>query len=349
MKAAVLRAIGDLGIEDLPSPAPGVGEVLLEPLAVGICGTDAHIFDGHYPSHPPVILGHETAARVIERGSGVRAVEVGDLVTVEPHRYCGSCAYCRLGKEHLCVDKRAFGVSLPGGMAELMVVPAANAFRVPETIAPSIAALTEPLSCCVHGMDQLQAQSGLPLLLFGCGPAGSILIALARLAGLGPIVAVDTRPERRDLAERMGADFTLDYHAENFEDAAREVTGGLGFPYLVDAVGSASVLETCLRMAGRGARLLVFGVAPPNAIARISPNEIYTKELAIVGTAVNPHTYSRAIGLLERLDLGRLNVAQYPLTEVSDALEISRVGTVHKVQVIPNAEATDHHRSRTAR
>ena len=337
MKAALFRGVRDFGTEDIPDPRVGPHEVLLQPLSVGVCGTDVHILEGHYPARAPVVLGHEVSARVVQLGHDVTSVALGELVTVEPHKYCRACAYCRLGMEHMCTNKEAFGVHLNGGMADLMVAPALNAYGVPDGISASVAALTEPLSCCLHGMDRLATRSGLPFLVIGCGPAGAILIALARLAGMNPVVAADTRADRRDLAKRMGADVVLDAGSADFEASAVEATRGLGFPYLVDAVGSATVWETCLRLSSRGAAMLAFGVAPPDARARISPNEIYTKEITILGTAVNPFTYSRAVGLLERLPLGELAVATFPLGQANEAIEAVRQGASDKVQISPAA------------
>jgi L-iditol 2-dehydrogenase len=335
VKAVRFHGVGDLRVDRVPDPAPGPDEVLIEPLAVGVCGTDTHILDGHYPARPPVILGHEVSGRVRELGARVTGLGAGDLVTIEPHRYCGACTYCRRGMEHMCPRKQAYGVHLDGGMAELMVVPGRIAYRLPPSITPAVAALTEPLSCCVHGMDRLDVASGLPILIIGCGPAGAILIALARQCGLHPVVAADMRADRRDLAGRMGADLVLDPSAGDFEQRALSVTAGEGYPYLIDAVGLPTVLEGCVRMSARGGRILVFGVAAPNAEATVRPNEIYTKELTILGTAINPFTQLRATGLLERLPLREIRIASFPLDAAGEALAAVRAGLSDKIQLTP--------------
>ncbi|MBX6355110.1 MAG: alcohol dehydrogenase catalytic domain-containing protein [Micromonosporaceae bacterium] len=335
MKAVRFLGDGELAVVGLPDPAPGIREVLLAPAAVGVCGTDTHILDGHYPARPPVTLGHEVAGRVVALGDGARGLQVGDLVTVEPHRYCGVCQYCRRGMEHMCIAKEAYGVHLDGGMAELMVVPDRIAYRLPEGVDATIGALTEPLACCVHAMDRLGLMSGLPILIQGCGPAGALLVALARNLGSNPIVVSDTRPDRRDLGMRMGADVALDPSDPDFERQALALTGGDGFPYAVDAVGLPAVLESVIRLAARGARLLVFGVAEPHARASVSPNEIYTKELTLLGTAINPFSHLRAVGLLTRLPLHELRVAAYPLGKAGDAIAAARTGVSDKIQIAP--------------
>ena len=198
MKALRFLGPGDLRLVEIPDPVPGPGEVRIRPAAVGICGTDVHILDGSFASRPPLTIGHEVAGFIDAVGPGVRHAREGDLVTVEPHRYCGVCRYCRLGKEHLCLDKEAFGVHLNGGMAELQVIPERIAYKVPDGTDPRVAALAEPVSCCVHGMDRLSPTSGTSIAIFGAGPAGLMLVALARLAGLSPIVVVEPDAKRRE-------------------------------------------------------------------------------------------------------------------------------------------------------
>lgn len=332
VRAVRFHGVGDLRVEEVPDPTAGPDEVLIAPAAVGICGTDAHILHGDYPARAPVTLGHEVAGRVVATGPGVTAPEIGTLVAVEPHRYCGACTYCRRGMEHMCLHKEAFGVHLDGGMADLMVVPARIAYPVPGGVHPTVAALAEPVSCCVHGMDRLDAASGLPVLIVGCGPAGAVLVALARRGGLYPIVVADLRADRRRLAERMGADMVLDPAADDFERLALEPTGGEGFPYLVDAVGSPRVLEACVRLSARGGRILVFGVASPTAEATVRPNEIYTRELTILGTAINPFTFVRAVNLVGQLPLAELGITAVPLAGAPDAI---RGGAGDKIMIVP--------------
>lgn len=331
MKAVRFHDVGDLRVEDLPDPEPALGEVLVAPEYVGICATDTHILDGHFPSRPPVVLGHEIAGRIVELGESVDHPVVGQRITVEPHLYCGICLYCQIGQEHMCVDKQAYGVHLNGGMADLIAVPARLAYPLPEEIPSTWGAMTEPIACSVHAMDRLDPVSGLPLAIFGCGPAGAVLISLARHAGLYPIVAIDPRQDRRDLAKRVGADVVLDPSSENFRDDALDLTHGYGFSYLIDAVGSAGIIETAIEMAARRATILFFGVADPESVSNIHPNDVYAKELSLLGTAINPFTHRRAVGMLSRLPLQHLKFAEYPLEHAQEAIQAQRDGVFDKV------------------
>lgn len=335
MHAARYHGRGELTVEDVPKPVPGEADVIIAPAEVGLCGTDAHILAGTFPADPPVTLGHEVAGRVIALGSRVTGLGIGDMVSVDPHRYCRRCPYCRAGSEHLCLDKKGYGVRLDGGMAELLRVPAAICYQLPEGTPPHIGALGEPASCCLHGMDRLSPRSGLPIIVFGCGPAGLILIRLAALTGLRPVVAIDPRAERRRTAARIGADLVLDPADPGFADTAISQTGGMGYPYIIDAVGSARILEQAIRFASRGASLLVFGVAAPDARASLSPYDIYARELTVLGSCINPYTHGRAVRLINQLGVEHWNIARFPLHDVQKAFDAQRSGSYDKVFVTP--------------
>lgn len=335
MKAA--RYLGDhrVSVDQIPEPDYGPFDVLIAPLAVGVCGTDTHIVDGAFMSRPPMVLGHEICGRVVAVGDGVTSVVVDDLVTVEPHLYCGVCVYCQTGMLHMCPRRRAPGVHLDGGMAELLAVPETLAYRLPADTPPHFGAMTEPIACAVHAMDRLGARSGLPAAIFGAGPAGAVLIALAKLAGLTPVVSIEMREQRRELARRFGADIVVDPRDEQFSAILDEASSGDGFPFVVDAVGSSSVLQSALAICSRGANVLLFGVAHPDDEAVVRPNDIYAREISILGTALNPSTHRRAANLLPSLPLQELEVGFFPLDDIEGALQAQRDGTFDKVFMTP--------------
>lgn len=340
MRSVRYHEVGVVKLDDVAVPAIGPHDVLLAPTAVGVCGTDTHIIDGEFMSNPPMALGHEIAGRIVEVGEAVTSVEVGDLVTVEPHLYCGTCFNCQTGTIHMCPTRRAQGVHLDGGMQEYLSIPATLAYKVPDGVADWQAALTEPVACCVHGMDRLGARSGMPLAIFGAGPIGAILVALAKLQGLGPIVVVEPRQSRRELALRFGADIVLDPTADDFGEQMNAVTDGVGFPYLIDAAGSPRVLESAISFAARGGNVLILGVAAPDAVAHVRPNEIYAKELTLLGTALNPYTHRRAANLLPHLGLERLGRGEFPLESFEEAFQAQRDGAFDKVFLCPKADGT---------
>lgn len=329
------RGVDDLGLEESAEPEVGPLDVRIRPVAVGICGTDARIVEGAFPAVRGVVLGHEIAGHVTAVGDDVVGLREGDLVSVEPHLYCGRCRNCRLGHEHLCPEKRAFGVHLDGGMADLVVVPGRIAYPVPADIDPRIACLTEPVACAVHGIDRLQPLSGLPLLVLGAGPAGLMLTSLARLAGSTPIVVAEPDADRRRVALELGADATVDPTDADWRERALAATGGDGFDFAIEASGSPAALEAAVALSARRGRILVYGVARPREMAAIPPQQVYAKELTILGSALNPYTHLRAIGLLRDLRLDRLSIGVFPLERFVEAFAAQRERAATKVVFAP--------------
>ncbi len=336
MKAIRFHGPGDLRLEEMPMPVPGPLDIRVRPVAVGICGTDTHILRGEFPAARPVVLGHEIAGVVEAAGSSVKGVHEGDLVTIEPHVYCTECRYCRLGMEHLCLEKRAFGVHLNGGLEEAVVVPARTAYRLPAGIDARIGCMAEPLACCVHGMDRLSPRSGAPLLILGAGPAGLILTRLAMLAGASPIVVSEPNPQRRVAAIEFGADHAIDPNSEHSREQLRDLTGGHGFDAVIEAVGSPATFELAIELAARAGKILVFGVAPMEATARVRPFDVFVREITIIGSVINPYTHERAVHLLPRMGLEKLAVTAYPIDRFREAFDAqASVSSATKIQIRP--------------
>jgi L-iditol 2-dehydrogenase len=337
MKAAVFHGPGQLEVEERPVPDIGPDDVLLEVEACGICGTDQHILHGAYTARVPCVLGHEFAGLVRDRGARVRNVEVGDRVTIEPHRFCGVCKFCRVGKEHLCLTKLAYGVHLDGGLADYCAVPARTAYRLPFSMPARIGCLTEPLACCVHGIDRLHLRAGQSLVIIGAGPIGLLMTQLSRLQGASPVAVVEPNHARRDTALMMGADHALDPTSTAFTEHVHELTEGLGFDAIIEAVGRPETFELALDLAARGSTILVFGVAPPDLTVPVRPNAIYAKELTLVGSVINPYTHHRAVELLPRLDFSHFTIKTFPLDDVAAALDAQRSGEAIKIEIAPAA------------
>lgn len=336
MKGVVFHSPGELHLEDLPLPSPAAGEVRLRPQVVGICGTDTHILRGEFPATPGIVLGHEIAGVVEALGPGVQSVREGDVVTVEPHVYCTGCRYCRRGQEHLCLNKQAFGVHLNGGLAEALVVPARTVYKLPPGFDARLGSLVEPTACCVHGMDRLSPKSGQPLLVIGAGPAGLILTRLAALAGASPIVVSEPDAARRATALSFGADFALDPKSPTFREQLADITNGAGFDSIIEAAGTPATLEFAVEVAARGAKILVFGVAPMGAVARIPQFDIFVREITIIGSVINPYTHERAVHLLPRLGLDVMPITQFSIDDFQNAFAAQAGGAAGvKVQILP--------------
>jgi threonine dehydrogenase-like Zn-dependent dehydrogenase len=292
MKASVLYDIGRLEVRDVPCPIVSPYEVLVRTTAVGLCGTDAHIFAGHANyntneynqpislSVQPQILGHEIAGVVEEVGSAVKDLQAGDRVVVDQGLNCVSrrrevlCEYCNTGNSHQCQFYREHGITgLPGGLAEFIAVPAVNAVKINAPIEASEAALAEPLGCIIHSSDTVTKtrtrhaiNAATPesrvrsVLICGAGPAGLLFTQYLRnvLGYEGFLAVSDPNEHKRQLAKAFGADEPIDSR-DDLVTAVREYTGGKGVEYLIEASGSGEVFRSVPGLICKQATVLLYG------------------------------------------------------------------------------------------
>jgi 2-desacetyl-2-hydroxyethyl bacteriochlorophyllide A dehydrogenase len=329
MKAAVITSPGNVEVTSVDDPAPAAGQVVVEVAACGLCGTDLHILQGEFAPSLPLIPGHEFAGVVAATGSGVTGLRQGERVAVDPSLYCHECHYCRIGRENLCLRWGGIGVTVSGGAAEYVVVPAANCVRLPEHIATEDAALIEPLSCAVRGYDVLTSQLGAHVLIYGAGTMGLMMLELAKRTGAASVDVVELSAERLKLARELGC--------TNAVTSAGELDQPFGWELVVDATGNGRAIQDGLGRVGPGGTFLQFGVADYATRVTIDPYRIYNKEITITGSMAVLHSYERAAELLAA---GVLNPAMFitdrlPLADYAQAIERFRSGAGLKTQVRP--------------
>ena len=293
MRASVLYDVGRMEVRDVPRPRVGPHDVLVRVSAVGLCGTDLHIFSGEanyntdargFPiplAEEPQILGHEITGVVEETGAEVRDLAEGDRVVVDQGINCVSarrappCEYCATGDSHQCEFYREHGiVGLPGGLAEYLAVPAVNAVRLDSDLGPAEAALAEPLGCVVHSSDMVARAAGAryaigaseperrvrAALVFGAGPAGLLFTQyLRRVVGFdGLLLVSEPNARKRQLAEAFGAE-TIDPTAVDLVDAVLEKTAGRRVEYLVEASGAGRVFPLIPGVLRKQGTVLLYG------------------------------------------------------------------------------------------
>jgi threonine dehydrogenase-like Zn-dependent dehydrogenase len=270
MRAAVMRD-WQLRVDDVPDPTPGPGQVLTRVLACGICGSDLHMLvhgaetrrlseemnEGRpadplapisFEPHADTVMGHEFCCEVIDLGEGCSTLKVGDVVVGMP------VAFDERGLHTL-----GYSNLYNGGYAEQMVLSELLAIKVPNGLSANMAALTEPLAVGVHAVAKSRITGGEAALVLGLGPVGLACIAELRMRGIGPIVAADFSPKRRQLAEQLGADVVVDPRVTPAIDAWREVDGVRPL-VIFEAVGVPGMIEQAMRMAPKDARIVVVGV-----------------------------------------------------------------------------------------
>lgn len=300
MKAARFYEKGKLVIDDVPVREPKDNEVVIRIKYCGICGTDVHIFEGEKGSaevNPPVILGHEFSGDVDRVGSAVKGLKPGDRVSVDPNSYCGKCYFCANGKKHLCKEMTGLGTALDGGFAEYITVPENLVYPVEDNVSYEAAAMTEPISCCLHGFDLTDVKMGDTVMVVGTGNIGLIMVQLAKHAGAAKIIAVEPNDKRRAKAIELGADFGIDPLKDDTNALLAE-NKIINIDKVIDCAGLTSTNEYSVKYAGKGATVMLFGLTGPDDEMRLKPFEVFQKELTIKGSFVNPNAFERAGRLL---------------------------------------------------
>jgi len=329
MKAAVITGVGAVEVTQVPDPAPGPRDVVVEVAACGLCGTDLHILQGEFAPSLPIVPGHEFAGTVVAAGAQVDSLAVGDRVAVDPSLPCNECHYCRLGRNNLCENYAAIGVTTPGGAAEFAVAPAANCVKLPEHIRTRDAALIEPLSCAVRGYDVLRSQLASHVLIYGSGTMGLMMLQLAKRTGAASVDMVDINPQRLTTAVTLGC--------SSAATSADEIERPRGWDVVIDATGNEKAIQDALGRVGKGGTYLQFGVSDYAARATIEPYRIYNQEITITGSMAVLHSFERAAELFSTgvLDPDTFISDRLPLDDYPQALERFRAGQGRKIQVLP--------------
>jgi (R,R)-butanediol dehydrogenase / meso-butanediol dehydrogenase / diacetyl reductase len=349
MKALRWHAARDVRLDDVREPAVTAGEVVVAVAACGMCGSDLHEYL-HGPVYiprqahpltgvvPPVTLGHEFSGRIVAVGAGVKTLQVGQRVAVNPCLVCGECAWCRTGRPNHCARLASLGLSRDGGFAPLVMAPAYGCHPVPETVSDEQAAIVEPLSVAVHACRRARLGGGERVAVVGAGPIGLLVLQVARALGARWIAAIEPRAERRALAGELGADAVLDPGAADPGRALADLTGGERADVVFECVGNPAAFATALKVAGKGGRVVLVGLLPEPV--PLNALQVLAHEKEIIGSSAYVDEFPVAIDLLARraVRVDRLVTARVPLERaVADGLQsLLRPEAGHiKILVVP--------------
>ena len=340
MKASYFLGKGSFEVRQAPELHPGPGEVVIKNMVCGVCGTDVHIFHGEPGSAdvtPPVVLGHEYSGEVVEVGEGVTALKPGDHVTVDPNIYCGECVYCRNGKKQLCETMQAVGVTRDGGFGEYSLVPAAQAFKLGDSVLYEAGAMAEPVACCLHGIDLAGIKAGDRVCIVGGGAIGLIMLQLAKLSGASTLVLSEPNEKRRQVALSLGADAAIDPTAPD-AGSAYEAALGDGADVVIECVGNNAAVKSAFQLAKKGATIVLFSVPKVDATFDLPLFDVYKKELTIRGSFVNPDTHERAVRLINsgKLDFTSIITHRFNLDQLPEAIAMQMSSESIKVVVCPH-------------
>ena len=340
MKATYFKGNGQFETMEEPITPCGPYDVCVKVSACGVCGTDVHIYHGDKGSaevHPPVVLGHEFSGTVESIGDMVTTLKVGDHVTVDPNIYCGKCHYCQIGKKQLCSNLYAIGVNRNGGFAEYCTVPESQCYKLNPDVPLRYGAMTEPLACCLHGIDRAAIRTGDTVLIVGGGAIGLMMLQLAKIQGASKVVVSEPVAMRREIALQLGADGVIDPVNEAISDRLEKMLGIAGADVIIECVGNTIAVGQAFQATKRGSTVLLFSVPKPDTAHALNLMDVYQKELTVLGSMINPDTHGRAVALINsgRINFEPIITHSFPVEKLLDAIQMQMSDKSIKVLVEP--------------
>jgi alcohol dehydrogenase/L-iditol 2-dehydrogenase len=343
MQAVVKYAYEDGAVElrDVPEPVMGPDQVLLEVKAVGVCGSDVHMWreNQSWEIKMPLVLGHEFSALVADVGVHVEGVQVGDRVTCETAaEVCGRCTYCLTGNYNLCPHRKGYGALMDGAMTRYVVARPQILHHVPDNVPFEHAALTEPACVAMNALvEKTLLKPGDLTVIQGPGPIGIMALQVAKLQGAGPIIVLgtDIDEHRLEVAAELGADYTLNIQREDPLDLVRSLGDGFGADLVVDCTGVSRALEQGMAMVRPNGRITKIGWGPQPLNASLDP--IVGKAVTLQGSFSHTYaTWERVVHLIAdgKLDMTPVIGGVYGLDEWETAFSRMEEGANVKSVIV---------------
>jgi 2-desacetyl-2-hydroxyethyl bacteriochlorophyllide A dehydrogenase len=320
MKAVQVREPHHLAILEVDEPKiSNPTDVLVKVKRVGICGSDMHIYHGTNPlATLPRVVGHEVTGEVIEIGTDVTSVKVGDHIVVEPIRYCGECYACRKGRPNVCTSLSVFGVHEDGGMREWFVLPEKQLHVVASALSWEEAVMAEPYTIGAQAVSRGKIEAGDTVLIQGAGPIGICILKMVKLLGAS-VMVTDLSTERLAFAKENGADVTINAAEEDVKQRVHEWTNGEGANVVIDAVCLPATFELSIDVVSEAGNVVVLGF--DERAAAIPQLPITKKEVTITGSRLQTYQFPRVVELLNdgKLRHNGLVTHTFPLDQIQEA------------------------------
>jgi L-iditol 2-dehydrogenase len=341
MKAAMYYGIGDVRYEDVDIPKIGPGELLIKVGTALTCGTDVKTYKRGHPlliKQIPSLFGHEYAGTIEEVGEGVESFKVGMRVVATNSAPCGECFYCKRDMPNLCAWSKDNLAN--GAFAEYVRVPEAivryNTHQIPDSLSFRDAALTEPLACVVHGIEESNIKLGDTVVVIGAGPIGQMLIMLAKKNGASTVIASDLAELRRETALKAGADIVIDPSNVDPVERVRKETSGRGADVVIEAVGIRQTWEQAVDMTRDAGTTVLFGGAASGTKFELDTGRFHYGQLTIKGVFhLKPKHVERALKLIISGDVNTdlLISHEMPVEKIGEALELMGAGKTMKISI----------------
>jgi len=330
---------GNLKLTTRPIPEIGDCDILVKVLAAAVCGTDVHIQDWNEWAAkrltPPSIIGHEFAGEVVKTGKNVKNVKIGDIVSAETHIVCHTCDLCRNGYEHVCYNTSTIGVARDGCFAEYISIPAENAFVCDPKIPIEVLSMMEPLGAAVHAVMEFPVAAK-TVAVVGCGPIGTMAVAVAKQVGAAKVIAVEPNEKRAALAVELGADVVVNPIAVDPVEKIKELTGGLGVDVVLEFSGNIYGIKAAIQYLKPEGKLAALGL--PSKPIDFDLAEFVYRGLTLKGIAgrLMYQTWEQMKGLLAGgLDVSKVVTHILPLEEYEEGLRLMKAGECSKVILKP--------------
>lgn len=264
MKAAVLHGNDDLRYEEYPTPQIGAGELLVEVRATGICGSDVPRVLHNGAHYYPIVLGHEFSGEVVETGSQVKNLRIGDRVTGAPLIPCFQCDNCQKGDYSLCKSYSFIGSRIQGSYAQYLKLSERNAVKIDSNVSFEQGALIEPSTVALHGLRRGGYRGGKDVAILGGGTIGLFTAQWARIFGAKRVFVLDIDNDRLTLAKKLGADYTMNTLHEGFREQMEEMTKGKGFDFIFETAGADATIKLTFELAGNHSSICFIGTPTRN-------------------------------------------------------------------------------------
>ncbi|PWC11910.1 Zn-dependent oxidoreductase [Brenneria roseae subsp. americana] len=322
MKSIVIQQPDTLVIEERSLSQPSAGDVRVKVKLAGICGSDSHIYRGHNPfAKYPRVIGHEFFGVIDAVGDGVDPARLGERVSVDPVVSCGHCYPCSIGKPNVCTSLVVLGVHRDGGFSEYSVVPAKNAYHIPDDIPDEFAVMVEPFTISANVTAQVKPTEQDVVLIYGAGPMGLTSVQVLKgVYKVKEIIVVDRIPERLEMAQRNGADRVIN----NTSLSLKEELDALNIKptLIIDAACHPSILQEAITIASPAARIAIMGFS--SEPCQVSQQGITSKELSIFSSRLNANKFPIVIDWLKNksIDPSKLITHQFEYQQVIQAIEV---------------------------